>query len=46
MADERPVLELHGSANAVIATNDNWKDAQQNAIAQSGLAPGSGGIVP
>ena len=35
-----PVLELHGSGDAVIATNDNWKDAQQNAIAQSGLAPG------
>jgi hypothetical protein len=34
-----PVLELHGSG-VVIATNDNWKDAQQNAIAQSGLAPG------
>ena len=35
-----PILELRDSAGAVIATNDSWKDAQQNAIAQNGLAPG------
>lgn len=35
-----PILELHASNGGVIATNDNWKDSQQGAITQSGLAPG------
>lgn len=35
-----PVLELHRSGSEVIATNDNWREEQQDAIAQSGLAPG------
>lgn len=35
-----PVLELHASNGAVIATNDNWKDGQPGAIVQNGLAPG------
>jgi hypothetical protein len=34
-----PVLELHASTGAVIASNDNWKDAQQTEITQNGLAP-------
>jgi len=35
-----PVLELHDSDGMIATTNDNWKDAQQDAITQSGLAPG------
>jgi hypothetical protein len=34
-----PVLELH-APGGVIVTNDNWKDSQQGAITQNGLAPG------
>jgi sugar lactone lactonase YvrE len=33
-----PTLELHDSTH-VIATNDNWKDAQEAAIQATGLAP-------
>jgi sugar lactone lactonase YvrE len=34
-----PTIELHNGAGAIIATNDNWKDTQQAAIAATGLAP-------
>lgn len=34
-----PVLELHDSDGALLATNDNWKDTQANEITMSGLAP-------
>jgi hypothetical protein len=34
-----PVLELHDSSGAIIATNDNWKDSQQAEIEAAGLAP-------
>ena len=34
-----PIIELHDSTRATIATNDNWKDTQQTAIQASGLAP-------
>lgn len=38
-----PVLELHGTDSTghdiVIATNDNWKDAQQAAIQATGKSP-------
>jgi len=34
-----PTLELHGSSGSLIASNDNWKDAQQAEIQASGLAP-------
>ncbi len=32
-------IELHNGAGTIIATNDNWKDTQQAAIAATGLAP-------
>lgn len=35
-----PVLELHGSSGALLMSNDNWKDSQQQAIQTAGLAPG------
>jgi hypothetical protein len=34
-----PVLELHDSNGAIIATNDNWKETQQADLQNSGLAP-------
>lgn len=34
-----PVLELIASDGTVIASNDNWKDAQQQEIQQTGVAP-------
>ena len=35
-----PVLELHDSAGAIIATNDNWDDSpQKDDISAAGLAP-------
>jgi len=34
-----PTLELHGSSGSLIASNDNWKDAQEVEIQASGLAP-------
>jgi hypothetical protein len=33
------MLELRDATGALIATNDNWRDNQEQAIAQSGLAP-------
>ena len=34
-----PTLELHDGSGSLIATNDNWKDAQQAEIAATQLAP-------
>ena len=34
-----PVLELHNSTGAIIASNDNWQDTQGAQITASGLAP-------
>jgi hypothetical protein len=36
-----PMLDLRDGAGNQIATNDNWKDAQEQAIVDSGLAPGN-----
>ena len=37
-----PIIELHsGATNAIIASNDNWKNNQQTAIQATGLAPGN-----
>lgn len=35
-----PTLELHDQKGATIATNDNWKDTQEDAITAAGFAPG------
>jgi hypothetical protein len=34
-----PSLELRDSNGLLLASNDNWKDSQRDAIAQTGLAP-------
>ena len=34
-----PVIELHDSGGALIASNDNWKDSQQGEVEASGVAP-------
>ncbi len=34
-----PVLELHDSTGALIQTNDNWRDTQEEEIIGSGLQP-------
>lgn len=34
-----PALELHDAQGALIASDDDWKDAQQSEIEASGLAP-------
>jgi K319-like protein len=34
-----PMLDLHDGAGNQIAANDNWKDSQEQAIADSGFAP-------
>ncbi len=34
-----PVLELHDATGALIATNDNWRTAQQDVIIATGAAP-------
>ncbi len=34
-----PMLELHDSSGALVASNDNWKDTQQAEIQASGLTP-------
>ena len=34
-----PTLELHDGTGALIASDDNWKETQQAAIAATGLAP-------
>jgi len=34
-----PVIELHDSTGAMIASNDNWRSTQEAAITATGLAP-------
>ena len=34
-----PTLELHDASGNVLLLNDNWKDSQEQAISDSGLAP-------
>jgi hypothetical protein len=34
-----PALDLHNGSGSQIATNDNWKDSQEQAIVDTGLAP-------
>ena len=34
-----PTLELHDSDGLLLASNDNWKDSQQNEIEDAELAP-------
>lgn len=34
-----PVLELHDAAGAIIATNDNWADTQEDEVTASGIPP-------
>jgi hypothetical protein len=34
-----PVLELHGSGEGAMIINDNWKETQEEAIRDTGLAP-------
>ncbi|HEY2614243.1 MAG TPA: DUF1800 family protein [Chthoniobacterales bacterium] len=34
-----PVLELHDATGALIASNDNWRSSQQEAIVAANLAP-------
>jgi uncharacterized delta-60 repeat protein len=34
-----PVIELYNSSGALINSNDNWRDTQQNAIAETGIPP-------
>jgi hypothetical protein len=34
-----PILELHGPDNAIIATNDNWRQNQEALIQSTGLMP-------
>jgi hypothetical protein len=36
-----PMLDLRDGAGNQIATNDNWKDTQEQAIVDTGLAPGN-----
>ena len=34
-----PMLELHDSSGAMVATNDDWRDIQEQEISATGLAP-------
>ena len=36
-----PVLELHDASGNVLLLNDNWKESQEQAIRDTGLAPGN-----
>ena len=36
-----PVLELHDASGNVLLRNDNWKESQEQAITDTGLAPGN-----
>jgi len=36
---QNPTLELHDSSGALVAANDNWKEAQQAEIEATGIAP-------
>lgn len=38
-AMQDPVLELHNQQGTLLATNDNWKDGNQQAISDNGFAP-------
>jgi hypothetical protein len=38
-AMQDPVLELHNQEGTLLDSNDNWKDGNQQAIRNSGLAP-------
>jgi hypothetical protein len=33
------VLELHNAAGTLLASNNNWKDSQEDEITATGLAP-------
>jgi uncharacterized protein (DUF1800 family) len=35
-----PILELHDATGAIVASNDNWRAAQQTELIAAGLAPG------
>ena len=35
-----PTLELHDASGNLLLLNDNWKDSQEQAISDTGLAPG------
>ncbi|CAN5590952.1 hypothetical protein BH20VER3_BH20VER3_06840 [soil metagenome] len=35
-----PTLELHDSNGALVASNDDWREAQEGIISSTGLAPG------
>lgn len=34
-----PTLELHDATGAIVATNDNWADPQQDEVEATGIAP-------
>jgi len=34
-----PILELHDATGAIVASNDNWRSSQKDAIIAAGLAP-------
>jgi len=36
-----PIMELHDSNGATLATNDNWQDTQKTEIEQTGIPPGN-----
>ena len=36
-----PVLELHDASGNVLLLNDNWRESQEQAIRDTGLAPGN-----
>src|SRR5438045_8713292 len=36
-----PTLELHDSSGALMATNDNWRDTQQDELKATTLPPGN-----
>lgn len=38
---EDPIMELHDSNGATLATNDNWQDTQKTQIEQTGIPPGN-----
>lgn len=34
-----PVLEIHDESGAIVASNDNWKESQENEIEATGIPP-------
>jgi hypothetical protein len=36
---EDPILELHDADGAILASNDNWRDTQEQAIEATGIPP-------